>query len=131
MQNFWKEATEGKFDVDDNRVKPCNHSLFQAPRETREGKGEGTKTRGTVFVPSPFPSRVSLGAWNRPRNQGGPKEDAEETTTRTSQNEQNNSSAHYKILCALKNGIWSDRSMVRWFQFVQLVQCGRSIRELN
>ena len=22
-------------------------SLFQAPRETREGKGEGTKTRGT------------------------------------------------------------------------------------
>ena len=29
-------------------------SLFQAPRETREGENEGTKTRGALFLfPSP------------------------------------------------------------------------------
>ena len=36
-----------------------SNSLFQAPREMREGECEGTKTRGDS------PSRISLGAWNR------------------------------------------------------------------
>ena len=36
-----------------------NFSLFQAPRETREGEGEGTKTRGEWFS-SPHPPLARL-----------------------------------------------------------------------